>query len=63
MKNNLVNVVIITYNHERYIEFCLNSIIRQKGTFILNIIINNDKSTDKTHDNILKITIMCQKLC
>lgn len=43
-----VNVGILAYNHEKYIEECLNSIIKQKGDFNLNIIICEDNSTDGT---------------
>ncbi|MBZ9686518.1 glycosyltransferase [Clostridium estertheticum] len=43
-----VNVGVLAYNHEKYIVDCLNSIIKQKGDFNLNIIICEDKSTDGT---------------
>ena len=43
-----VNVGVLAYNHEKYIVDCLNSIIIQKGDFNLNIIICEDKSTDRT---------------
>jgi len=43
-----VNVGVLAYNHEKYIVDCLNSIIKQKGDFNLNIIICEDKSDDGT---------------
>lgn len=45
-------MVVITYNHERYISQCLNSIVGQRGDYKLHIIINNDASTDDTDDII-----------
>jgi glycosyltransferase involved in cell wall biosynthesis/predicted O-methyltransferase YrrM len=47
-KNITVNVGVLAYNHENYIVDCLNSIIKQKGDFNLNIIICEDKSCDAT---------------
>ncbi|MCB2291685.1 class I SAM-dependent methyltransferase [Clostridium sp. CS001] len=47
-----VNVGVLAYNHEKYIVHCLNSIIVQKGNFNLNIIICEDKSTDRTAEII-----------
>lgn len=44
----LLSVVLLTYNHERYIEQCLESIVRQKTNFAYNIIIGDDASTDAT---------------
>jgi len=43
-----VNVGVLAYNHEKYIVDCLNSILKQKGNFNLNIIICEDKSEDGT---------------
>lgn len=47
-KKVTVNVGVLAYNHEKYIVDCLNSIIKQKGDFNLNIIICEDKSHDGT---------------
>lgn len=47
-KRITVNVGVLAYNHENYIVDCLNSIIKQKGDFNLNIIICEDKSDDAT---------------
>ena len=43
-----ISVALITYNHEKYIAQCLDSILMQKGTFDLEVIIGDDYSTDKT---------------
>lgn len=48
MKSAKISVALITYNHERYIAQCLDSILTQKGTFDLEVIIADDYSTDKT---------------
>ena len=50
MKTNkiMVSICCITYNHEKYIEECLNSFISQQTTFGYEIVISNDCSTDKT---------------
>ena len=47
-----VNVGVLAYNHEEYIVDCLNSVIKQKGDFNLNIIICEDKSYDGTAEII-----------
>lgn len=44
----LVSVDVITYNHEAYIEECLNSILAQKTNFKFEILIHDDASTDNT---------------
>ncbi|WHF51427.1 glycosyltransferase [Chryseobacterium gotjawalense] len=47
-----VSVCIITYNHEKFIEKALSSIVMQKTGFPFEIIISNDCSTDITGDII-----------
>lgn len=49
-----LNVILITYNHEKYIEECVKSILMQKTTFMFNVIVAEDKSTDSTLDIIIK---------
>ncbi|MDO8254150.1 glycosyltransferase [Shewanella algae] len=53
----LVSVCIITYNHEKYIEQCLDSIVSQRTEFSFEIVIRDDGSNDRT----LKIIELYQK--
>jgi glycosyltransferase involved in cell wall biosynthesis len=47
-----VSVCVITYNHERYIEKCIEGILKQTNIYDLEIIIGDDASTDKTRELI-----------
>ncbi|ADO84508.1 glycosyltransferase [Ilyobacter polytropus] len=49
----LISVLVITYNQEKYIRKCLDSILEQKGDFQLEILVGNDKSPDST-ERVLK---------
>jgi glycosyltransferase involved in cell wall biosynthesis len=44
----LVSVCIITYNHGNYIEDALDSVLKQEGSFDLEIVIGEDCSNDDT---------------
>ena len=44
-----ISVVVTSYNHEKYIKQCLESILMQKGSFNLEIIIGDDCSSDTTN--------------
>lgn len=44
----LVSIWVITYNHEKFIRQCLESVIAQKTNFAYEIIIGEDCSTDNT---------------
>jgi glycosyltransferase involved in cell wall biosynthesis len=44
----LVSVVMITYNHEKYIRQALDGIMMQRGGFEMEVIVANDHSTDNT---------------
>lgn len=46
--NPLVSVEVVTYNHERYLTDCVESIVRQKTTFPFEVIIGVDVSPDGT---------------
>lgn len=53
MENQVkLSVLLICYNHERYIEQALNSVLNQKTSFKIKIIIHDDASTDKSRDII-----------
>lgn len=49
-KKPKVSICVVTYNHEKYIQQCLQSIIDQKTNFEFEIIIGDDCSTDKTRE-------------
>jgi glycosyltransferase involved in cell wall biosynthesis len=51
----IVSVVMITYNHEDYVEEAINSILSQKCDFNFEFIISDDKSSDKTITKIESI--------
>lgn len=44
----MVSVVVLTYNHEKYIKQALDSILMQKVNFDYEILIGDDDSTDDT---------------
>jgi glycosyltransferase involved in cell wall biosynthesis len=48
----LVSVIMLSYNHERYIREALDSVLCQKTNFPFEIIIGDDASTDKTPEII-----------
>ncbi|TXE09271.1 glycosyltransferase [Gelidibacter salicanalis] len=61
MSKPIVSVVMITYNHEKYIEQSIHGVLMQKCNFEVELIIANDKSTDSTHkviDKLLKDTCL-----
>ena len=39
---------MITFNHEKFIEHSVNSILMQKCNFEIELIVANDNSPDKT---------------
>jgi glycosyltransferase involved in cell wall biosynthesis len=43
-----ISVIVTTYNHEKYIAECLQSILCQTGNFKLEVIVGDDCSTDNT---------------
>ncbi len=43
-----ISVIVTTFNHEKYIAQCLESIRCQKGDFQMEVIIGDDSSTDHT---------------
>jgi len=44
----LLSIVVISYNHEKYIRKCLDSILMQVVDFSFEIIVGDDCSTDQT---------------
>lgn len=43
-----LSVIVLTYNHEKYIRECLESILSQKTNFKYEVLIGNDNSPDLT---------------
>lgn len=66
----LVQVRVMAYMHEAFIEECLRGIVKQKTTFPVQVLVHDDASTDKTADIIRSyekkypnlIKIYCQKI-
>ncbi|SFC38852.1 Glycosyltransferase involved in cell wall bisynthesis [Parapedobacter composti] len=48
MKEPLVSICCITYNHEEFIRQCLESFVMQRTTFPFEILIYDDASSDNT---------------
>lgn len=53
----LVSVIVITYNHEAFLEQTIQGILEQQCDFPIELIIGEDKSTDRT----LEICLEYQK--
>ena len=53
MNRILISIIMITYNHEKYIEQAIESVLMQEGEFEIELLIGNDKSPDNT-ENILE---------
>ena len=46
MNNPKISVIVTVYNHERYLQQCLDSILSQKTQYPFEIIVHDDASTD-----------------
>ena len=42
----IVSVICTVYNHEKYLEKCLDGILKQKTTFNYEVLVHDDASTD-----------------
>ncbi len=49
-----ISVVVTTFNHEKYILRCLESILSQQGGFSLEVIVGDDCSADDTRKIVLE---------
>lgn len=47
-KSNIIGVGVFTYNHEKYIIECLDSIFSQRGDYEIKLVIIDDASSDNT---------------
>src|SRR5690554_319935 len=52
MKQPLVSICCLAFNHEKYIEICLEGFLFQKTTFPFEVLIHDDASTDRTAEII-----------
>ena len=43
-----ISILMVTYNHEGYIANAIDSVLQQVGPFVIELVIGNDCSTDKT---------------
>lgn len=57
-KTPKVSVCVVTYNQEKYIRQCLQSIVNQKTDFSFEIIVGDDCSTDKTRAYVQELSNM-----
>ena len=55
--NILVSVLMITYNHEKFIEKAIQAVLAQETKFAVQLLICNDASTDQT-DEIVESCIL-----
>jgi hypothetical protein len=54
VRDPLVSVVMITYNHEPYIAQAIEGVVSQETDFPLELIIGEDCSTDRTREIVLE---------
>ena len=52
MRDCLVTVFCLAYNHEKYIRTTLEGFVKQKTSFKFKVLIHDDASTDGTADII-----------
>ncbi len=50
----VVSVICLTYNHEEYIERCLDGFVSQKTNFRFEVFVHDDASTDRTASIVKK---------
>lgn len=54
MEEIVLSILVITYQHERYIHKALDSILMQRTSFRTEIIVSDDYSTDRTREILLE---------
>ena len=52
MSKPLVSICCLSFNHEKFIQQCLDGFLMQKTDFTYEVLIHDDASTDKTADII-----------
>lgn len=55
----LVSVVLLTYNHARYIREAIESVLMQQAPFQFELIVTDDHSTDGTWDIVQHYATVC----
>lgn len=55
MEQPLLSVIFITYNHEKYVEKALRSVLEQKTDFPFEVVVGEDHSTDHTREIVTRI--------
>jgi alpha-1,3-rhamnosyltransferase len=60
LNEDLVSVIIPAYNHERYVQETIQSVIDQTYP-CLELIITNDGSVDRTHEKIEAMLPLCEE--
>lgn len=53
VKDPVVSVIMLTYNHERYISDAIEGVVGQKTDFPVELLVGEDFSTDKTREILL----------
>lgn len=61
MKNDLISIIVLVHNTEKYVRKCLNSILKQTYENI-EVIVINDGSTDRSAKIIEKIAKINKKI-
>src|SRR5215470_14963294 len=49
----MVSVILVTYNHERYIVQALDSVLSQEAPFEFEVLVSEDCSRDRTREIVL----------
>lgn len=49
-----VSVLMVTYNHERYIRQAVESVLEQETDFPIELVVGEDCSTDRTRDYLIE---------
>lgn len=55
-----LSICVLVYNHEQYIDECMESILKQKMNFTYEILIGNDCSTDASIEKLEKYKDIAQ---
>lgn len=62
-KTPKVSICVVTYNHEKYIHRCLQSIVDQETDFDFEVIVADDCSTDGTREIVQQFAEKYPHLC